>query len=835
MSNTNSGITRPGASPLSEAFLGTLQGSRFTGRVLLGCALLGALLLSVPLSLSGQVRPRTGITSVQIDSIAVRGNQRLAVPVIVGTLGFQAGSEVTYREIQGGIKALYSTGQFADVRVYAQGDPQEPVLLILEVEERDIVQRITFSGLEHADEETVRDTTGLQTGQPYSPSKVRLAQEFIRSELAEEGIPFANIEERRESIGDSPGEIHLIFDVTEGNRITVAHIRVQGNEKVPEEAILDAMRTKAEGFLWLRTGSYDADVFEQDLELSIPNVYRSRGYLDFRVVHDSLVVDPRTGKTRVELEVEEGQRYRLADFSIQGNHHFSTEELRRFFSTEGGGLLRALGFGGDEEEVDERPYFDAKAFEEAIGRVQQAYSNDGYIYAEVRPWVERVETEEGEEPAVEAGWDIREMNPAYVNRVEIEGNDYTHERVIREKIYILPGDVYSMDQVLSSYQSIASLGFFETPLPEPDIQPDPQTGDVDITFKVEEKQTGSINFGTAVGGGTGVSGFLGYDQPNLFGQAKEGHLRWDFGRYINSFTVSFSDPALLQSRVSSTISLFNSRDRFFQFRSGRRKRMGFSLRFGFPVPFALRTRVFAGYSLARTDYDLRESADDNSLFGLPPGTQSTFSLGVTRSTLNHPLFPTSGSRQSLNGEFNGGILGGDGQFSRYLADASWYVPAGEMGGDEPGSRPIRLALGLTLRGGAIFGEVRRFPFDRFWMGGVMFGQQLRGYDETSITPLGYFPERSGDLRDIDRLGNAFASVTAEYAIRFNDNLSLSAFFDAGNVWAEPLDADFSRLFRGAGIGVQLVTPFGPLGLDYAYGFDKVNPGWQLHFKMGQGF
>jgi len=78
-------------------------------------------------------------------------------------------------------------------------------------------------------------------------------------------------------------------------------------------------------------------------------------------------------------------------------------------------------------------------------------------------------------------------------------------------------------------------------------------------------------------------------------------------------------------------------------------------------------------------------------------------------------------------------------------------------------------------------------------------------------------------------------MTAEYAIRVSDNLSLSTFFDAGNVWADASSIDPTRLFRGAGLGVQLVTPFGPIGLDYAYGFDKSNPGWQLHFRMGPGF
>jgi outer membrane protein assembly factor BamA len=157
-----------------------------------------------------------------------------------------------------------------------------------------------------------------------------------------------------------------------------------------------------------------------------------------------------------------------------------------------------------------------------------------------------------------------------------------------------------------------------------------------------------------------------------------------------------------------------------------------------------------------------------------------------------------------------------------------------VGGAEGGGG-IRFALGIHLKGGAVFGDVTNFPFDRFWMGGVQFGENLRGYDETSITPTGYYPERSRQISDISRLGNAFLVTTAEFAMRVSDNLSLSSFFDAGNVWADARSIDPGRLFRGAGLGVQLVTPFGPIGLDYAYGFDKTDPGWQLHFRMGPGY
>jgi outer membrane protein insertion porin family len=392
--------------------------------------------------------------------------------------------------------------------------------------------------------------------------------------------------------------------------------------------------------------------------------------------------------------------------------------------------------------------------------------------------------------------------------------------------------VYSQERILQSYQSISSLGFFEVPMDVPSMDPN-EDGDVDVTFRVTEKPTGAVNFGTSVGGGTGgLSGFVGYDQPNLFGKGKSGSLRWDFGQYQNNQVLSYTDPGVFESLVSANINLFNARDRFITFRSGRRKRTGGDLRLGFLIPGARFTRFFVGYGLSQTKLTLSSGGDDASLFGRGPGTQSTLSAGVTRSTLNHPLFPTVGSRQSVNVAYTGGPIGGDGNFVKYTADGSWWLPIGSAGGDGSGTGGTVFALGMTMRLGALQGNHEPFPFDGFWMGGVQFGEQLRGYDETAITPFGFFEEQTGEIRDIDRLGSAFFAMTTEIAMRLGAQMSLSVFMDAGNVWRNAAEIDPTQLFRGAGVGVQLVTPFGPFGLDYAYGFDKTNPGWQLHFRLG---
>jgi outer membrane protein insertion porin family len=152
-----------------------------------------------------------------------------------------------------------------------------------------------------------------------------------------------------------------------------------------------------------------------------------------------------------------------------------------------------------------------------------------------------------------------------------------------------------------------------------------------------------------------------------------------------------------------------------------------------------------------------------------------------------------------------------------------------------------VVTGLSTRAGVLFGNAGPFYLQRFSLGGVQFGEPLRGYEEFSITPRGYVPGGGAFEAQLESFGNAYFTTTAELGLRFGPQLYLNAFYDAGNIWARAQDFDPTRLFRGAGIGASLITPLGPLGLDLGYGFDRRDdnkrpaPKWQLHFRLGQFF
>lgn len=801
-------------------------------------ALLGIALLvsaAAPLKAQTPTPPASTVPGITVDSVMVEGNRRIDDAAVLALAGLRPGARVVWTDVQQAIRRLMATGDFETVDVYSAGDPEAGrVSLIVQVEERPFVTEFTFRGLERISGSTVRDTVGLQPNQPLDPSVVLRTEKMIRDLLTKQGVQVLSVDTVLTPVSTPEGAFRLTFDVREGNRLSVAEVVFEGNEAFEDDELSGALSTRPEGFFWFRSGQFDPEVFREDLARRLPEFYARHGFIDFAVLGDTMIVDPETGKAQVTIRVAEGPRYRLGSFEIEGNSAFPTDELAAHFTAQRRSVL-GLPFGGtDRREKGE--VFDRSALDAAIQQVQQEYRNAGYLYAQVAPVLERVPATGDEDPVVNVTWAISERSPFYIRRVAIEGNTYTHESVIRDRLFVFPGDVYNEDRVFRSYQSIGGLGFFETPMPMPDIQPNPETGEVDLVFRVKEKQTGSLNFGTMLGGqrGGGFSGFVSYTQPNLFGQAKQSELHAEYGYGRRTLRASYTDPALFGTRNSGTVSLFHTGDRYYQFEEGRRTVTGASLRYGMPVPGMPWGRMFLGYSLSRTALEANESCaqNPNSIFCLPAATASSLSLGVTRDTRNHPSFPTLGTRQSLSVAQTGGPLGGDGNYQKVQSEFEWWVPVSQFGGGTPGTRPVQTTLGLQLRTGAVFGDASPFPLERFYLGGTQFGQQLRGYEERTITPLGYQP-RNVPL-GMERLGDAFLVLTAEYAIRLNDNISVSAFGDAGNIWSEAGHINPTRLYRGAGLGLTLVTPFGPLGIDYAYGFDLPDPKFMFHFKLGAG-
>ena len=757
----------------------------------------------------------------RVDSVAVEGNARVTAQQIVATVAITPGATVNYRDIQRAVSALYRTGQFDDVTVAQRIENGRSVLTFI-VKERPLLTGWSIRGVEQLSSADIRDRVKLLEGRPIDRAALARSTASIDSLYRERGYYTAEVT-AIETPADSAGGVRVFLDVREGSRVALSRVIIEGNERFTDAQVVGQMSSKPESFWWFRNGEYDERRVEDDVRERLPSWYASRGHIDFQVTGDTLIADSAAGKATLQLTVDEGPAYQVGTFEIRGNRRYSTDELMVFYPFAGSA-------GGP---------FNRTAWESATGRLGDLYANSGYIYAQVVPQETRRTLPDGSQ-AVDLAWNIQEGRVATINKIMIVGNDVTHERVIREAIVLFPGQVFNRDALIRSYQNISNIGFFQQPLAPPNVETASNGVDVDITFRVEERRTGNINFGASLGQGTGVGGFLGLEEPNLFGRGKRGRLQWQFGTNINDFTLSYTDPAIRESRISGTISIYDSRQRFTVRDLGRRRQTGGSVQLGFPFFGSRYTRLFGSYGLQRIRYS-EGSTDIQERFICNNCVRSTLGATLLRDTRVGLPFATGGAQTSIAGELNGGFLGGTGDYRKVDVEGRWYAPLGTLGGGDQFGGGVQFVLGFTAKSGFIFGNASNFFTELYSLGGVQFGVPLRGYDEFAITPNGYDPQAGGTNANPEAFGKSFATFTVEAGARISQSLYANLFLDAGNVYRTARQWDPTRLYRGAGVGVALVSPLGPIGLDFAYGFDRIDaagepdPGWQLHFKVGNFF
>ena len=625
----------------------------------------------------------------------------------------------------------------------------------------------------------------------------------------------------------------VTYTIVEGERVAISMVEIEGEKgKYTDGDIVKHMGTQPEGFWWWQKGAYDEDVLEGDIRERLPAWYASRGYIDFQVVDDSLIPDVKRAKATLRLTVEEGPLYTVGTFDMIGNRQYSTDELMQYFPF---GPVAPGGAPQGQDAVQPHRLGEGHRGGSRTSTPTPATSTPR--------WCPRRSGGPAPtaQPVVDLRWNIREGNVVTVNKINIVGNDVTHERVIREAIVLYPGQVFSREALIRSWQNIANLGFFQQPMPPPDVVPSETHTEVDITFRVEEKHTGNINFGASLGQGTGIGGFIGLEEPNLFGQGKRGKLQWQFGRNIQDLNLSYTDPNIRETRISGTLSIFDSRARYIVGDLGRRRQAGGLIQFGFPLLGARYTRLFLNYGLQRISYT-GGSIGLRARYNCIQCTRSTLGASVVKDTRVGLPFATGGTYLNFSGEMNGGILGGTGDFQKFDVEARFYAPLGVLGGNpaQLGSG-VQLVLAFAARSGFIFGDAGPFFTELYSMGGVQFGIPLRGYPEFSITPNGYDPLAATNRASPNAFGKSAAAFNVSLGARVSQFLYVNLFADAGNNYRSAAQWDPTRLMRGAGFGVAVVSPLGPIGIDLGYGFDRTNlllqpdPGWQLHFRLGNFF
>ena len=749
---------------------------------------LRAIGLTAGLSLAGGVRaqgpgaePPVGAPQT-ITEVRVLGNERADETLILQAFGLQPGDRYQVDRVRVGVRNLWRQGLFRDIRVEAQPGAGG-LILTLRVEENPTLLRVRYDGANKLKEDDFREVVPLVPGQTVSPRAVEQARRDILSLYREKGYLLADVEP--ELKGDRRAD--LVFRITEGKKVQIRKIRFSGNDNVPSEDLVHAMKTKEDR--WWRGGDFKKDVFEEDKKAIVSRLGQE-GFVDAKVVDVKQTFSEDKSRLDLDIEVEEGPRYRVG--TVHLDHGGILPEAR---------IRTAV-------QLAEGESFDTVAFDESLTNLYSLFQEEGYIYADVD-----ARRTPRDDHVIDVDFVITERDPAHIRRILITGNTRTREDVIRRELRIAPGDIFKRSAVLRSQREVFQLGYFN------DIKldsraADRETGAIDLVVDVEERQTGTASLGAGVNSEAGLTGFLQLSQNNFMGRGQILSLRGEFGRF-RDYDISFTEPWLFGTPTSAGVDLFDTRRLYTEYEE---KRRGGELRVGRPFPWLDYTRLSARYSLAQYRVTAR-SGYETDIGVIDPATISSISVSLARNSVDSPFFPTRGWSTRWTEEVGGTVLGGDEDYLfTSFENRAYFRTVG------------KLVLSLGGEVGLLQGLRRAddVPFwKRFRLGGIStYG--LRGYDDYNVVPDVDLPARGGRAMFISTTELRYPVVRAVQAL---------AFLDVGNTWRTPDEIDLSDLRRGAGLGVRIDVPMvGQLGFDYGYGFDRTKqeggPGWQFHFQIG---
>ena len=791
-------------------------------------ALMGGILATAPL---GPTNVYGQQQQPLIADVLIEGHANVDEPLIRSMIALKVGNLYNPRDGATTIKQLYRLGLFEDIRIYASMGAGG-LILTVNVREYPLLDRIEFEGNKKIKDDELERTSGIFQGQALSPFRRKSVEDNITRAYYEKGYLLAKLNTR---VLVERNNAIMRVEIDEGEKVKLGEVFIENNVSVEEKQLQKAFRKKAdteEEHFW-KEGDLRRDRLLDQFQ-KIVQEYRKHGFRDAEVVEDTLWYSDDRKRMYLKVKINEGRRYYLGDVAFEGNTKFTGEQLSSLI------------------KIDAGKPFNEEEYQESVSTIYEAYGELGYLYA-----TPIARESAANDSTIDLHFAVNEGEPAKVHRINIVGNTKTKDKVIRRELLIKPGQFFRRSMLLRSQRDVFQLNFFQDV--QPGLEPLPN-GNVDISFTVLEKPTGTANAGAGYSGLDGLVGTISLVVPNFLGNGQNLNFNWEFGNRRNSISTSFVEPWLFDTPTSAGVDVFRTNRQWFREFNIIQKGFGVSLGRRFRSTywringayrfFDLKYTGFGEryYAAALEDTTLtepqiaaingnirqRESLVSNS------GLTSQVSFSVTRDSRNFPQFATSGMRQTTRSDVAG--VGGDVKYLKQTVESNIYVSL--FKGTSVSLRG-RYALAVNP-----FNE-REVPFfERFFPGGVSFDGMIRGYGNNSVGPY----TELGDGTSSRDGGRVMGIFTLEYQIPIIDQLRSQqpvyavAFVEAGNAWAKLSEASPlpGNMKKSVGFGIRVIMPLvGLLGFDVGYGFDKPSDpiqalqkkrsGWNTHFQLGQVF
>ncbi|MEM7422687.1 MAG: outer membrane protein assembly factor BamA [Pseudomonadota bacterium] len=741
---------------------------------------LASLLTGLAVALTTAPGPLTGTANAQIlvqgpardQAVIVRGNRRIETDTILSYLDLQQGQTVTAEDLNRGVRRLFDTGLFKDVQI-TPGENQ----LIIDVIENPSINEIAFEGNSALQDEDLQQIVSLRSRLPFTISAAEADAQAIIEIYRRSGRYGAEVEPV--IIERSDNRVDLVFEITEGDLTGVSSIDFVGNKIYSDRRLRNVIETSESGLLaqFISSDVYDPDRLELDKEL-LRQYYFERGFADFTVLSATAELAPDRDGFFITFTLDEGEPYTFGS-------------LQAAVQARG---LDPEAFQALLPDVAGETY-DASLVEELSNELTDLAGQRGFAFVRVRPRP----VKDAENRVIDVTFDVAEGPRVFIERIDVEGNSQTLDRVIRREIELVEGDPFDARKIRQARNKIQALGFFSS------VEVDTEEGSAEdrakLTVKVREKSTGSLSFGVGFSTSVGPIGNVALTERNFLGRGQELNFNVTAAGDTQLYEFSFTEPKFLDRDLAVGFRAFLLDDDRTDSSNTEISRLGVGPTFGFPI--GENTDLELRYQYLRDDISVRTGASPVLLADDGASSASRVGYTLTYDRRDNPVETREG--YLLRGEQDIAGLGGDARYVRSVVSAKGWT---SFFGDE-------LVASLEVEGAAInsFGDDIRFT-DRFFLG----GRTLRGFESEGAGPR--------DLTTLDSLGGNYrlrSRLEFSFPIGLPDDLGVfgGAFVDAGTLFKLDntdngrIDDDLKpRLSVGALLFIA--TPFGPLELSFGF-------------------
>ena len=752
--------------------------------VLLACALLCA-----PLARPVVAQELDGSTIV---SIEFQGLATLTPDTVEFYLGIERGGRLDWARLDSAIRELWDRQLIDDITVEAS--PVEGgAALVISLVERPILVGIDYKGIKRVSrndisDRIIKDRIRVREGDPLSRGELDRLKVAIEDIYKEKGYRLAEASYTIETV--SLGDRLVYFTIDEGDKVRIAEIDFEGNTVYGDRRLQLTMRkTKEAGWLSRITKKdvFNVATFEEDLD-KVKDLYTKIGYKNVLLGEPQIEIkatrpkastlDEQRRRLFITVPVEEGDRWMLGDISIEGNEKYPDELLLPQFEKPRGGWLRS------------------KVIDDGVEAINEIYNNTGHLFARVMPELR----ERTEEQVADLVVHVDEGDQYKVGRIEFQGNTKTRDKVIRRNMGVQEGRLLNAGALRNSLLRIRQLEFFKVDEEDPvQFDFDNEEKLVNLDIKGEEGDRTELLFGGGFSELDGLFGQFQFKTRNFLGRGETLAASVQSGRRQDVFDVSYFIPYFLDRPQNVGIQAFQRR-LDYDLLGGQRI---FQDSVGGTLTYGRNLGLFRNLSLSFSSFD---TTDRRSLLLLDGTfTEQEFERGVNSLRLSFGydrrdsrLQPTQGMRYGASLDYAGGNV-----------EAAYIEP---------------------------FGGRDLFFLDRFYLGGET---SVRGFRFRSI-----WVRDGNDVTQVDEVGfplggDRSLQVNAEFIVLAGGPFRLIGFFDAGKVWGEDQDLDFSGFRTSAGVEMQVNVPlFGaPLRFIYSRNLDPLPDDRfdKFQFSVGPSF